>query len=176
MNVPTPHGFVLLLLLVALTAVGISDLRFRKVPNELVAAIASTGVVHALVVGGPRAVLASILGAVAGVALLAWPYSRGVLGAGDVKFLGAVGAWVGVIGALRALLFGSLLGGLLSLVFLVRLKRRDRTEVGAVLRSFALAGGLDVPAPEKLSRARGIPYAIALAGGGAWVLYFGVRG
>jgi prepilin peptidase CpaA len=174
MSVPMPHGFVLLLLLAALGAVGICDLRFRKIPNELVATIAAGGVIHAFAASGPRAVIASILGAVAGVALLAWPFSRGVLGGGDVKLLGAVGACVGVVGALRALLYGSLLGGLLSLVFLVRLKRTDRSQVGAVLRSFALGGTLDVPAPEKLSRARGIPYAIALAGGGAWVLYFGV--
>ena len=169
-----PHGFVLLLLLAALLAVGICDLRFRKIPNELVAAIAAGGVVHALVASGARAAMASVLGALAGVALLAWPFCRGVLGGGDVKLLGALGAWVGVMGALRTLLFGSLLGGLLSLVYLVRLRRTDRSRVGAVLWSFAREGTLDVPAPENLSRARGIPYAIALAGGGAWVLYFGV--
>jgi prepilin peptidase CpaA len=171
-----PHGFILILLLAALIAVGICDLRFRKVPNELVAAIAATGVVHALVAGGPRALMASVLGAVAGIALLAWPFSRGLLGGGDVKLLGALGAWVGVLGTLQALLFGSLLGGLLSLVFLVRLTHRDRADVGAVLSSFAGARGLGVAEPERLSRARGIPYAIALAGGGAWVLYLGVHG
>jgi len=174
MSIPTPHGFVLLLVFAALIAVGICDLRFRKIPNGLIAAIAATGILHALVAGGPRAVVASVLGAIAGLALLAWPFSRGFLGGGDVKFLAALGAWIGVVGVLRALLVGSLLGGVLSLVFLVRLTRKERTDVGVALSSFARSGDLAVPAPEELSAARGIPYAVALAAGGAWVLYLGV--
>jgi|HubBroStandDraft_2_1064218.scaffolds.fasta_scaffold240863_3 prepilin peptidase CpaA len=173
MNVPPPHGPVWLLLLAALAAVAVYDLRVRRIPNALLAAIAVAGLAHALVVGGPRLGLAAALGAVAGAALLAWPFERGLLGGGDVKLLASLGVWVGVIGVVRVLLVGAVAGGLLALVSLARLTRADRADVRRGLVSFARSGRLAVPSPARLCAARGVPYAVALAAGGAWALCVG---
>jgi prepilin peptidase CpaA len=174
MIVPTPHGFVLLLVIAALVTVGIYDLRLRRIPNWLVAAIAATGLTHAFIAGGTHAALAAIFGAMSGVVLLVWPFVCGLLGAGDVKFLGALGVWVGAAGTLRVVLVGSLVGGMLAVAILARLRRTERIAVGRTLKSFAHSGILAVPAVEDLSRSRGIPYGVALCVAGAWTLYVGV--
>ncbi|HWL85685.1 MAG TPA: A24 family peptidase [Polyangiaceae bacterium] len=175
MAAPAPNGILLILLCCGIAAVAISDLRYRKIPNALVSSIAAAGFVHAAAVGGPRAALASLLGAGAGMALLIWPFARGLLGGGDVKLLGAVGGWVGVAGVLRVLLVGAVLGGFLALFFLLRLPRCQRADVRRNLVIFARSGELVVPAPADLDHARGIPYGLALIAAAMWVLISGVR-
>jgi prepilin peptidase CpaA len=174
MKVPLPEGPVLLLVCAGLVAAAVADVRSRKIPNPLVAALATGGLGHALVVGGIHAALGSVLGALVGLALLVWPFHRGLLGGGDVKLLGAIGCWVGALGVVRALLVASIVGGVLAAAFLVRLGRGQRSEVGRNLASFARTGQLAVPAPEHIDRSRGLPYGVALAIGGAWVLWLGV--
>jgi prepilin peptidase CpaA len=96
------------------------------------------------------------------------------MGAGDVKLLAGIGAFAGPFGALWVLLFGSILGGLLSLVSLCRLDRAERARVGHNLLGVAIAGRLELPEPSALSRARGIPFGVALAAAGFIVLLLGV--
>ncbi|WP_394841981.1 A24 family peptidase [Pendulispora brunnea] len=169
MNAPVPNGTVLMILCVGIAAAAISDLRYRKIPNTLVSSIAAAGIVHAAAALGPRGAAASLLGAGAGVALLAWPFVRGVLGGGDVKLLGAVGAWIGAAETVRVLLLGAVLGGVLALGFLLSLTRSQRAGVRRNVASFT------VPSVEHLDRARAVPYGLALAGAAAWVLLSGAR-
>lgn len=169
-----PHGLVLLLLCVTLAAVAVSDVRSRKIPNALVLLIATEGFVHAAATGGLRGLLASVLGACAGVALVQWQYRRGLLGAGDVKLLGALGAWGGVLGALTIFIVGSALGGVLAVVSFLRLAPAERQEVGQSLASLA-SGKQPSVAVTELPRARGIPYGVALAIAGGLVLAWGAR-
>jgi len=169
MIAPAPNSTVLMLLCAGIAAAAISDLRYRKIPNALVSSIAAAGLVHAAAAFGARGALASMLGAGAGVALLAWPFVRGVLGGGDVKFLAAVGAWTGAAQTVRVLLIGAILGGLLALGFLVSLTRSQRAGVRRNIAS------LSVPSVEQLERARAVPYGLALAGAAAWVLLSGAR-
>ena len=178
MNAPAPNGTILILLCCAIATVAIFDLRDRRIPNVLVSSIAAAGFVHAAIVGGPRAALASLLGAGAGIALLVWPFARGLMGGGDVKLLGAVGAWLGVAGTVRVLLIGAVAGGFLALAFLFRLTRGERYDVRRNLTTFARSGELTVPPPEQLAqlqRSRGIPYGLAFTASAIWVLVSGVR-
>jgi len=71
------------------------DLRTRRVPNWLTFGSAAAALVFHMVSGGTSGVAHSALGWAAGTALLIVPYALGGLGAGDVKLVAALGAWLG---------------------------------------------------------------------------------
>ncbi len=125
------------------------DWRERRIPNVIVFPAALIGLsLNAW--NGWSGLRFGLQGLVAGFALLFIPYlfrSLGVrvMGAGDVKFLAAIGAFVGAFGSLRSLLFALLIYPLLALFFVLQQGKLSMT-----LRRFGLV----------LSRAAGfvIPY------------------
>jgi prepilin peptidase CpaA len=157
-----------------LALIAIVDVRTRRIPNMIVAPLALAALAHAAWVGGATAALAALVGLAVGVALLYFQFSRGWMGAGDVKLLGALGCWSGWLGAVYILLLGSAIGGVLALMALTRLARPERSDVGRKVMHFAVSGGLVVPEPSQLSRARGVPFGVALALAGALVLGLGL--
>ncbi|HJZ87497.1 MAG TPA: prepilin peptidase [Polyangia bacterium] len=152
------------------------DLRQRRLPNRLNLALLLAGLGVRVMMGGPPALGAGLVGAAAGLALLLLPFAAGWMGAGDVKLAVAIGAWLGPGGVLAATLLGLAGGGLLALVILWRGGRSLRREVGHNLR-FAL---LTQSAPEVPRRAREhtIPLAVALSAAAALVMIFagGIHG
>ncbi len=175
MHTPPLHLVAWSALASVLAAAAIVDARQRRIPNGLVVPLALGGLAHAVFVGGVPAALASLVGVAVGIAALYFQFSRGWMGAGDVKLLGAIGAWCGAAGALYVLLVASIVGGLLALVALFRLDRRERNDVGRNVVHFAVSGGLVVPEPARISRARGLPFGVALAIAGAVVTFVGMR-
>jgi len=92
------------------------DLRTHRIPN----AIVLTGIVLAFTLqglaGGPRGLAVSMAGMlVAGGLLLPFHLGRG-MGAGDVKLMAMVGAFLGPLGALIAVAMTLVAGMLLSVV------------------------------------------------------------
>jgi prepilin peptidase CpaA len=71
------------------------DCRWFRVPNWLTFPFVLGGLGYALAGDGPRGLLWSLAGAGAGLALLLPLWPIGGIGAGDVKLLAGVGAWVG---------------------------------------------------------------------------------
>src|SRR5262245_59632279 len=71
------------------------DLRTRRIPNELTAAMAVAGVGLAASGFSSITIGASIAGLVLGCVLMLPGYSLGATGAGDVKLMAGVGALVG---------------------------------------------------------------------------------
>ena len=165
-------GVVFTLLLV----VGcVTDLRSRKIPNELVLAILVTGWLFALAVSPDslRALGMSLAGTAVGFGIWILFYLVGVIGAGDVKFFAAAGAWLGPGATWRAALVAAVAGGVLAIVMLIMERR-----LGAVLRRFAIAASSRtlVAVPEQTvmpgDKHRHLPYGVALAIGAlavAWV-------
>jgi len=139
------------------------DLRSRRVPNELTVTLAATGIALAAIGGGWPAAAWAVLGTITGLAALFFPFARGWVGAGDVKLLGAIGAWVGPIGAVLCGLTASVAGGVLAAVFIARAAAAERREV---LTNLQLALYLRAM-PELPTRAadRQPPYAVALGAG-----------
>jgi len=94
------------------------DLRSRRVPDALTFACALAG----LLLGGLEKGGAGLLGPVAGLALgggIILPFVIwGYVGAGDLKLLAAAGSLLGPIGAVWAMLIGSVLGGVWALAWL----------------------------------------------------------
>jgi prepilin peptidase CpaA len=111
--------------LAAATAI---DLRSRRIPNELTAAMAAAGIGLAAAGVSGVSVAASIGGIVVGLLLMLPGYALGATGAGDVKLMGAVGAIVGGPLVLWAFLCTALAGGVLAVIVAAR-----RRQLGATL-------------------------------------------
>jgi prepilin peptidase CpaA len=71
------------------------DVRTRRIPNWLTLTIVVTGLANAFVHGTPSSPSQSLLGLLVGFGILIVPYVLGAMGAGDVKMLAGVGAWLG---------------------------------------------------------------------------------
>lgn len=112
------------------------DCRDRRIPNRLVAAGIGAGLLLGLVSGGLRGLGESVLGLLAGGAILFVPFALGWMGAGDVKLLAAIGAILGARGAAYSILYGAIAGGIISAVALTR-RRRLGVTLMAILVGFS---------------------------------------
>jgi prepilin peptidase CpaA len=92
-----------------------TDLRTRRIPNVLTFGAAAAGLAfHAFFSGsGP---LTALAGWITGVLIFAPLFLLRGMGAGDLKLLGALGAWLGPLMAFRIGLWSALAGGLLAIV------------------------------------------------------------
>jgi prepilin peptidase CpaA len=112
-----PTGTLSPLLLSVIMAVG--DWRTRRIPNYLTFGGALAGLVFQTATLGWPGFGQAILGWFLGLALLLLPFIYGGMGAGDVKALAALGAWVGPKGIFSVFCYMGLAGGILSLGILV---------------------------------------------------------
>jgi len=107
-------------LAVGLAAATAIDLRSRRIPNDLTAAMAGLGIGLAATGTSGISVPASFGGFFLGLLLMMPGYGFGATGAGDVKLMAAVGAIVGPSLVLTAFLFTSVAGGVLALIVAIR--------------------------------------------------------
>ena len=96
------------------------DVRTRRIPNRLTFPAAALGVMTATVVHGSAGVISSAAGLLVGLALFFPMFALRGLGAGDVKLMGALGAWVGASVVLGVAFYTALAGGVLAIVVIVR--------------------------------------------------------
>ena len=99
----------------------ITDLRWRRIPNVLTFSAAGAALLFHLATGGWTAAGWSVVGYLLG-ALLFFPlFALRGMGAGDVKLLAAVGAWLGpgqvVIVAVASSIAGGVIGVLVALAY-----------------------------------------------------------
>lgn len=121
---------------VIVTAIAIwCDCKERRIPNRFVVAGIIAGLALGLVTGGLRGLGESVLGLFAGGAILFVPFALGWMGAGDVKLLAAIGAILGPKGAAYSILYGAIVGGIISAVALAR-RRRLGVTLTAILVGF----------------------------------------
>jgi prepilin peptidase CpaA len=104
---------------VSLVMVGVGaviDVRTRRIPNFLTFGGAGAALAYHTWAGGWAGLAGSAEGWAVGIALFLPMFLLRGLGAGDVKLLGAVGAWLGPMGALWSGLYSVFAGGVLALV------------------------------------------------------------
>jgi prepilin peptidase CpaA len=92
------------------------DLRSRRIPNWLVAAIATAGLMQSLTAGATVPPMQAAYGFFAGVGLTIALFALGALGGGDVKLLAASGTWLGAMGVLQVFLGAAIIGLALVLI------------------------------------------------------------
>jgi prepilin peptidase CpaA len=138
----------IVLLVAALLLAAVGDWRSRTIPNPLNAAIALLAIPYWWSIGlplWPSVALQLALGA-AVFALFAIAFRFGAMGGGDVKMAAALALWLPFAGVVKLLVIMSIAGGVLTLAML------------AAHRMAKAAGQ-----PE-------IPYGIAIAFGGIWLI------
>jgi prepilin peptidase CpaA len=128
-------------LAVGALAATIVDIRTRRIPNSLTATMAGVGVGLAAAGSSGVPLASSIGGFLAGLLLMMPGHALGATGAGDVKFMAAVGAIVGFRMAVTAFLFTAIAGGLLALVVAMR-RRRLATTLAVTGRMIATPTGV----------------------------------
>jgi prepilin peptidase CpaA len=157
------------------------DVLSRRIPNTLVvvglalglffqaAAPAGSGLFHPTHVGS-LGLISALLGAAAGLGLLLPLYMLRAMGAGDVKLMAMVGAWLGASGVVWATLFTLIAGGVLSIA--VMLATRSSRQVFSNLHAM-LAPAIVNPSLSSVTAAGArkttgrLPYAFAIAAGTA---------
>jgi prepilin peptidase CpaA len=117
----------LIVLGAGLAAATVIDLRSRRIPNELTAAMSGLGIALAASGTSGVAIGASLAGLCLGLLLMMPGYALGATGAGDVKLMAGVGAIVGPALVLPAFLFTSVAGGVLAVIVASRRKRLGAT-------------------------------------------------
>jgi prepilin peptidase CpaA len=156
------HSFAWWPTVVVVCVATYTDLRSRRIPNWLVLPFFVIGVAVSTWLNGWRGLGHSLGGAGLGFLLYGILFFMGGMGAGDVKLCAAIGAWIGPVQLIYALVFTSLVGGLMALTW---------AACGGFLGElFQHAGGLAFGSTEDRGEAvlsnprrRKMPYAPAIA-------------
>lgn len=106
-------------LVVCVVVAAAIDVRERRIPNWLsLSGVLAGGCLNSIV-GGVDGLISSLLGGLAGFFLLFFGYLLGGIGAGDVKLLAAVGAFLGPKLVFCAFIWMALSGGVLAILFVL---------------------------------------------------------
>lgn len=120
---PLPEA-VALLVFTGVAAVG--DVRRLRIPNKLVVAGIAVAVLFALYDRGTGGLLHAAAGLAVGVLVLMPFHLLKMMGAGDVKLMGMVGAFLGPVDGFCATLATMLAGGAVSVWWLWRMRRNHK--------------------------------------------------
>lgn len=170
-------GFAMLTVMVpAMLFACWNDYRAHRIPNWLTAAMVVSGLAAQAAWFGWAGVQAGLLGVLVGFGMLILIWAMNGMGAGDVKYMAAMGAWLGPQMAFYAVIVGGLAGGVLALAMIAYQRRWFQaasnvgvllTKVSSMRTAFSCFGSA-----ETLSQSGGgVPYAIPLTIGSlvVWV-------
>ncbi|MEB3221638.1 MAG: A24 family peptidase [Candidatus Sericytochromatia bacterium] len=160
--------------LVGILAVAlVTDLKARKIYNWLTFPGMAAGLLVSGWLGGLAGLQGSLVGLLAGSAVFLVGFLMGQMGAGDVKLMAAVGAWLGWPAAIAAVLYVAFIGGVIAIV----LAARHGTLLQLFRNVYWYFVGLVVPggkASAALTRsaAPAFPYGVSIVAGACLALLF----
>jgi len=170
-----PRFAVLVLMLIAAAVI---DWRTFRIPNWLTIGGMTTGLILNTTLPMQTGLLWALAGLASGLVLLLPLYALGVMGAGDVKLMAAVGAFLGLPEVLFAVLASLIAGGIAAVAFSLyrRAFGRMAGNVAEIVQSmaFAVIAG-QRPASVMAGRLSvgDLPYGVSIAAGTlAWLVYF----
>ena len=149
------------------------DCRFRRIPNFLTFGAALGALVLHALFSGPQGLWFALGGLGAGFVFLIPGYALGKTGAGDVKLVAAVGAFLGPAGAAVAAAASLFAGAIVALGFALFARgRRPWARYRLMLRCLLTTGQrVYLPPPADDVMAKSFPMAPAIAVGagvGTW--------
>jgi prepilin peptidase CpaA len=167
MNVPL---WVAAPVIVLVAAAARADVRTRTIPNRLTFPALLLGLALHGALAGADGLRSSLVGmAVAGGVLLpGWLFRW--MGAGDVKLMAAVGAWLAWPQALVAVLASLVMGGVISLIVALRRGLLRQALVGAAVIGAAALARSSVTPP--VTTGVRFPFALAVFAGSTIALWF----
>jgi prepilin peptidase CpaA len=150
-----------------------------KVPNLITFPLVLSGWLYSGVAHGWEGLGYSLLGTAVGLGLLLPAYCIGGMGAGDVKLLAGVGAWVWSTVTLYAFCVSAVVGGVIALAMVLYRKgwRKHRAQFEVILTEILTIrdpNQLSAIAAERKSSMLLLPYGIPLAIG--TIFYFAWTG
>ena len=154
--------------IVLVTAAAQADVRTRIIPNHITFPALLLGLGLHAALGGVAGLQSSLLGmAVAGGVLLpGWLFRW--MGAGDVKLMAAVGAWLAWPQAVIAVLASLVMGGAISLIVAARRGMLRRALAGAAAIGAAALARSPVTPP--VTTGVRFPFALAVFAGSTFAL------
>lgn len=151
------------------------DVRTRRIPNVLTFGGAALAVVYSLLTQGPGGLVVSVGGWLTGAVLFLPLYLLGGMGAGDVKLLACLGAWLGPSAALFAALYSSIAGGVMALIVALATGYLSEAlrNLWLLLAHWRVVGVRPL-AELTLQGSRGprLPYALPIAAGAVAAIWF----
>jgi len=118
------EGFMMLsaehVVVVVAVAACVCDLRTRRIPNALTFGAPLAAAIFHAVTGGTAGLMASAGGWLLGIALFFPFFALRGLGGGDVKLLGALGAWLGPAAVFHVGLYSAIAGGVIGTLVALR--------------------------------------------------------
>jgi prepilin peptidase CpaA len=163
------------LVTVTLIVAAVIDGLKLKVPNWITFPMILSGWVYSTVTFGWQGLAASLLGTAVGLGLLLPAYAIGGMGAGDVKLLAGVGAWMGTITTIYAFCATAMIGGVIALamIFYRRAWEKHRNQFFSILNEVTTIRDpelLSAIAAERKKSMLLLPYGIPIALGS--IAYF----
>lgn len=152
---------------VILTIAAYIDWKEHRVPNWLTFSAWGCALLYHGMTGGMEGFTWSLAGSGVGLATLIIPYLLRGMGAGDVKLMAAVGAWVGAWATVQAFVWIALWGGAMGLFAILRsreAKVRFQTVWRAGRNLFQLQD-LETGAPAAKPGRILLPYGVPIAFG-----------
>ncbi len=153
-----------------LAIAAVTDVASRRIPNSLSIVVALSFLV-AGVASPERVDLIGGLWVAAAILVVGFiGFAFGKIGGGDVKLMAAVGLWAGPAAALNYLILTGLAGGALALLYLA-------PEIANALAWARAALERRIPALQTVgggladAKVHGLPYGVAIAAGGSFVLW-----
>ena len=168
--------YLIIFLSAALIIAATIDMRTYRIPNLLTYPTMLIALVYHTITNGLNGLIFSSLGLIVGMGLFSIPFFMGVMGAGDAKLMGAVGAVLGCRGVLNASLFTAVAGGVFAL-FLLLFHYRDfrfvTRAVETIQASLATKCFIRVSLSEKERKPK-LYYGIAIAAGTLYTMWWRV--
>lgn len=146
----------------------ITDLKSRKIYNNVIFPALMIGVFSHIIASGWGGLFFSLKGFFLGLGLLLIPYLLGGMGAGDVKLLALIGALKGSLFVFYTAIYMGLIGGVMALGILLFRKGFIKRIKGILYSMGCWKFGIRIPVfIEKDALAKTYPYGLAIAGGAA---------
>ncbi len=125
MNVVADHSTVIAFVVVTVVTLiaAANDFHRFRVPNKLTFPLCLSGLVFHAIVSGLSGLQFGLGGIAVGFAVLLIFYITGIMGAGDVKLLAAVGSWIGGTNTLYVFCIAGIAAGIHSLAALAWQRR-----------------------------------------------------
>lgn len=120
-----------------------------RVPNWITFPMVLSGLAYSALVGGWQGLGDGLIGMCVGLATLLPLYAVGGMGAGDVKLMAGIGAWLGATVTWHAFLVSAVVGGIMAIVMVLKRKAWDKHYGNAML---ILSEMVNVKDPRELSK------------------------
>jgi prepilin peptidase CpaA len=156
----------MLAVLALLMAVAWHDIATRTIPDTLSLLLVAAGGV-ARILEGPSALALSMAAALALFALLLIAFARGLLGGGDVKVMTALAIGLSPFDCYRFVVATAIAGGVLGLAYLLLPRALHGLRKA---KRISLLGRVAAVESWRIRRRGPLPYGVAIAAGGAFVL------